>query len=380
MHTKFTKRDYDRFGFGIIQERGYRVESWDFLPVLKTEYYNKYTPHDLSDFKDYKIFKDKDLIISQLNSLSKRDVVIMLIACEDRTEFIYDILNNNNIKYGQVSLGMVPGLWFSLPIRLLLLANNPARLRKGLYVIYKKVFKKKRAKANLKFLIFGGKAALNHVILSKNTDLIRAHAADYDRYLEENMSQSTYHDYPDKYAVYMDEGVSFHPDRIYRNSEQFCSPEHYYPELLKFFEKVEKETGMEIIILACPRVSYKECGNPFGDRTIVHGDTAHAVRNARVVIQHCSTSINFAVLYKKPVIFISSRNYAFQLRLYIKAVANALGQKPVDISKPIKYSFDRFEVKDEYYNKYKETYIKEKNTPESPIWEIFCDYLATMNP
>ena len=40
--TKFTKRDYKRFGIGKIKKRGYSVEIWDFTPWWKPNYSKKY--------------------------------------------------------------------------------------------------------------------------------------------------------------------------------------------------------------------------------------------------------------------------------------------------------------------------------------------------
>ena len=31
------------------------------------------------------------------------------------------------------------------------------------------------------------------------------------------------------------------------------------------------------------------------------------------------------------------------------------------------------------YKSYKQTYIKETGTPEKPVWDVFCDYLETVN-
>ena len=59
--TKFTKRDYKRFGIGKIKKRGYSVEIWDFTPWWKPNYSKKYLPSDLYDFKHIKTFYNMKL-------------------------------------------------------------------------------------------------------------------------------------------------------------------------------------------------------------------------------------------------------------------------------------------------------------------------------
>ena len=54
--TKFNHRDYKRFGFDIIQQRGYKVEAWDFTAWYKPEYAKNYDPPDPIEFSGHKIF------------------------------------------------------------------------------------------------------------------------------------------------------------------------------------------------------------------------------------------------------------------------------------------------------------------------------------
>jgi len=53
------QRDYHRFGFDIIQERGYRVEAWDFMPWMKPNYVKNYNVPDPVEF----LIKNKTFLI-----------------------------------------------------------------------------------------------------------------------------------------------------------------------------------------------------------------------------------------------------------------------------------------------------------------------------
>ena len=77
--TKFSERDYERFGFDIIQKRGYTVEAWDFTNWWRPNYAKNYKPKDPLEFSGYKIFNTLIETNDALQSLSKSDIVLGII-------------------------------------------------------------------------------------------------------------------------------------------------------------------------------------------------------------------------------------------------------------------------------------------------------------
>jgi hypothetical protein len=173
--------------------------------------------------------------------------------------------------------------------------------------------------------------------------------------------------------------MCFHPDYKYLGIEPYCSAKKYYPDLNQFFKHFENETGLNIIIAAHPRTDYGKRGNPFNDREIIADRTVELVKYSSLVLAHMSTSINFAVLYNKPVILLDSIKYETVLRNYISGWSSALNLTVINISKKWTDGFNKIVVDKKIYKEYKKQYIKEPGTPKKFVWEIFCDYLDQLN-
>ncbi|KOR27505.1 hypothetical protein TI05_18855, partial [Achromatium sp. WMS3] len=118
----------------------------------------------------------------------------------------------------------------------------------------------------------------------------------------------------------------------------------------------------------------------FGNRYMKKGNTAQMVRQAKMVLAHGSTSISYAVLWKKPILFLTTneleRSWMFP---QIEVMATSLGKKVINIDTPFEQiNWDKeLYVNEDKYQEYKERYIKTKNTPELPFWQIVANRLKT---
>jgi hypothetical protein len=56
-----------------------------------------------------------------------------------------------------------------------------------------------------------------------------------------------------------------------------------------------------------------------------------------------------------------------------------VGELPVNISNDLHLNKLNGQIDEELYKSYKETYIKEVGTPEKPVWDVYYDYLKSMN-
>jgi hypothetical protein len=91
---------------------------------------------------------------------------------------------------------------------------------------------------------------------------------------------------------------------------------------------------------------------------------------------HYSTSLNFAILYHKPVIFITTDEmelYAMGAK-YIRLFSSALNRKFININTECNIDWQKeSRIDEELYSAYKEKYIKRKNTKEKLFWQIVAD-------
>lgn len=103
------------------------------------------------------------------------------------------------------------------------------------------------------------------------------------------------------YAVYLDTAMGAHPDVLQFDTSDLSGPE-YRASLLRFFDKLERELGLKVVIAAHPKAHYQ--GDEFAGRPVFRQQTCALVRGAQLVLSDGSTSTLYAVALHKPVIFI----------------------------------------------------------------------------
>ena len=335
--TKFNRRDYHRFGFDILQKRGYKVEAWDFSPFHRPEYYKYYNVPDPLIFTDHILLKSENEIKNMMENISQADIVVDAWMIINDYPFIQDIIRKKMIFFGIIFLGSLPD---SKPISntgstVVSKIKKSHKTKKIVNVIYRKIvqtgslFKsiilnKDNSKVNPSFIICGGEKANKSYsgFSNVNIDVIKTHALDYDRYLEEE-SKNEDVDIESNYAIFLDEDFPFHPDHLHHGDDPDCDPEIYYSELNYFFKFFENSFGLPVLIAAHPRADYNIKENPFDGRKIILGKTIHYVKYSTIVLSHASTAKNFAILYNKPIVYIDSDNCVVpsQLPLCIKLIS-----------------------------------------------------------
>ena len=95
-----------------------------------------------------------------------------------------------------------------------------------------------------------------------------------------------------------------------------------------------------------------------------------------------STAIQWAVVMKKPIIFVTTDEIqnVFYGRSYAKQInhfATTLGSKVVnlnDISHITNWK-DYLGIDKKKYKKYIDTYVKSKGSPEKLVWDIVIEYI-----
>ncbi|MEO8033631.1 MAG: hypothetical protein ABI837_04315, partial [Acidobacteriota bacterium] len=148
----------------------------------------------------------------------------------------------------------------------------------------------------------------------------------------------------------------------------------------RMLDRVEAEGGVRVVIAAHPRADYADRSHIFGDREIVRGETAALVRDADLVLAHCSTAVNFAALERKPVLFLTSDSLERHVihGSAVPVVAGLFSKTPVNIDHVGQVDWqDERTVDGQAYDSYIAKYIKAKGTPERLCWDLVADYLRT---
>lgn len=364
--SPFTLRDYKRFGLEIYRTNKYEVEVWDLTAIFHPDY--GIIPPDPCEFPGLMIFKSKKDVLDRIAKLVQSDFVLNLnVSWLDKLWF-YRAISRYKVKYGMMSLGPVPtserqkinvSLYISLLTKRLiwkipfgLLGVSPAAL-----------------------LLASGEMSLSNYFfpLNEKSEIVWMHVLDYDLYLEEQRILS--HD-PQNKAVFLDVYMPFHPDFILCKEKNTITPEKYYLSLNRFFEYVEKEQNTSVEIAAHPRSDYPNMPPYFGNRHLLVGKTIECVKTSRFIISHHSTSLNMAILYKKPVIFVETDEMIKGgLSRSVYTYASWFGKAVHNIDKPVSLDWDKeLTVDKEKYAEFQKLFIKKGGRNEIS-WQIFINKL-----
>jgi hypothetical protein len=188
------------------------------------------------------------------------------------------------------------------------------------------------------------------------------HSLDYDNYLVANTA---------KRDVDINQGVVF----LHQAPEYSSEGTHrdmsavYCVKMVDMLTKLSTATGLPIIIALHPRARTHHI-SPFSNFTIVDSDTAKLVKNAKLVVNHCSTAVSYPVLWRKPILHVTE--YSFKILAGdISILARKLNTTYIDLDldNVLLPSIDQlFTVDMNAYSEYERQYIKPDRTCSGLFW------------
>ena len=372
----FSKRDYLRFGIEILKEK-YQVEILDFTEWLSPNYFKSYKETFFYCEGYKKILNQEDFE----KSIKEKDIVnIVDYLSSDKSYLIINYIKKNEISITKVMIGTVlenKRNFIEFLCKFYFLILDPKTLLKKILIRLKENFIKYKSNSPYNYLIISGFAGLNTPIANKAKKIIKAHSWDYDIFLQSKNKTSTFQ--KKTYAVFLDQYLPFHPGPIFRKEKSLVTPENYYSSLNIFFKNFEDKTGLEVIFAAHPRSRYDLSPKYLYGRKCHLFKTAELVENSKIVLLHTSTSISFAVLYNKPLIFLNSNEYKksfddFRINSYSRTMNSLLFNiDDKDNYSKIPPGNEIFSFDKNKYKEYKDKYIKYSGTPDDYLWNIFLD-------
>lgn len=218
----------------------------------------------------------------------------------------------------------------------------------------------------------------NKYPVNNKTETLWLHTLDYDIYLRE---KDRVHEVDRNLGVFLDEYMPFHPDYLYMGVQPFIMETNdYYRFLCRFFKLLDDKYKMRIIIAAHPRSHYEKHPDYFDGRPVIKGKTSELIRDSCFVIAHASTSLNFAVLFKKPIIFVTTDELDKSSEgVWIHNIASLFGKRVYNLNKINGIDIAReLNVNSDLYENYKNEYIKTAGSQELPFWQIFVNRIKNM--
>jgi len=372
----FSKRDYSRFGVEILKDK-YQVEILDFTEWLSPEYWKSYKEKIFYCEGYKKILNQEDLE----KSIIKRDIVSVIdYLSSDKSYLIKNYIKKTKIPITKVQAATVlenKRTFGELLHKLFFLILDPKVLLKKILMRLKAKSIKNKSNFSYNYLIISGFAGLNTSVAHNAKKIIKAHSYDYDIFLKLKNKTSILQKEP--YAVFLDQCLPFNPGPIFRKEKSLVTPENYYSSLNYFFKNFEDKTGLEVVFAAHPRSRYDLWSKYLYGRKYYLFKTSELVKNSKIVLLHTSTSISFAILYNKPIIFLTSNEYKksfddFRINSYSRTMNSLLFNiDDKDNYSKIPKGNEIFSFDQNKYKQYKDEHIKYSGTPDNYLWNIFLD-------
>jgi len=368
----FSERDYDRFGIDILKKNGFEVEIVSLSRLF-------FTDEEASFDKINVVYVDSFAMFEHYVSMNSRNALYVKAYGESSKLLKINLILS---RYGVQTLLINTNI---LPISI----NRQSFIYKMRYFfstfsfknIYQRVYyfaNKHKVKPN-DYVLIGGTEGRKCSGIGSQTKYIYAHTLDYDIFISQKEFPSLVEG---KYAVFLDENLPYHPDEQFTGCEAFlkANASIYYQKLNRFFDQLESRYGLKVIIASHPSAHYASF-NPFNNRTCIQGKTNQLVQYAEFCIGHFSTSIHFAILHFKPVIFVSLHEINYLFGDFIKEFANKLNRDVVLIDEIDDVNSLSTSVDHEIYTSYLSRYIKDlaHSDREGKTWEIVAQYFLKNN-
>lgn len=379
IEAPFGVRNYNRYGIEILQKNGFDVEVWDFIPFLHPDVHQKVTVPDPINFAGYRQFLRKQDALEAIAELSPSCFVMCLVAYQYGSWPIYRALSKVKLQRGVVLTNTPPHV--SSPGEKLrsvfgrIMQYSPAQL---LNAVFSRIPFQYTGIRPASVLLAGGARSIqrrHRYPMDGETTILWTHTRDYDLYLSER-EKPVQEDA--NIGVFLDEYLPFHPDYVRTGLPPPSGPDSYFPALRRLFDVLERELQIRIVIAAHPLARYGEHPDYFGGRPIVRGKTLELIRKSRFAIAHESTVLNFAVLFEKPLLFITTDEIErdFTEACFIHAMAAWLNKTAINADGPLHLDWEKeLTIDREAYARYREAHIKKRSSPEKPTWQILADYL-----
>jgi hypothetical protein len=379
----FIKQHYKRFGAEILESNGFEVRFYDFSPIVFPDLHKNSNLMPQPVGENYFLFNEEKEAAQAIQNLGSECFVVIIGYYQAENFKIFQALSKTNIPYIFYAAVTFPGglggpagsFWLNFLLKL-----NRINLRKLKALPYKPIFASLFGIRPPNICILGGENTLKNngsaALIGKKTELIWTHSYDYDEYLDNLCEEEA----EDNIAIFVDIGSPmFLWDHFLPNARTVTTVERYYPSVCRFLDYVEKELNLKVIIAAHPKSSHDDYPEYFGRRRTLRNQTLRLIKKSKLVIVHLSTALTYAVLEKKPCLFITTAEYERDISFSreIKMAGAPLEKTPINIDQE-KYSVNwerELYVDEELYLNYKRQYIKKEGSEELNTWQVVANRL-----
>lgn len=177
-----------------------------------------------------------------------------------------------------------------------------------LYRIPRKYIPIRKADAVITYGAGDEQRKLNNVLYDKHTVVELTNTIDYNECTRAlaQISKNMITDLPEKYIVFIDEYMPYHPDGL--KMGMHIDGAKYYQEVENFLQRVSNQMDMPVIIAAHPKADYKEHSECYQGMRVIQFRTNELIRGARFVVTHLSIAIGMILVCRKPYLLITTED------------------------------------------------------------------------
>lgn len=377
VESPFADYDAERFGLrGESQAIGWTVA--DLTPLIKPAFWSVYGKRSVDDPRVHVISTPDEL----RELLAKRfyDAAIDEIGTSRSARAVRRMVIAKSLPRVRLRLGLLPG---DLVIKRNLRERWIARrsqfglsrlLLNVLLIIPRRIFSRVPPPD-----IALGSGSETQRDVPRNCRIIWAQSFDYEK---ASILDSASTPRGSSGAVFLDQNLGYHPDQAHSSLQSPIDVNHYYPLLRRAFDAVEKN-GYEVNVALHPKSATTDVGALFGDRRSIQGSSQSLIRDAALILCHASASVSYAVIWRKPVLFLSTNELERSwYHGHIHEMARILKRPVLNIDDLDSLNPNEFRdmvhrpVDESAYAEYEERFIRSKFSPDGELWEIFAKGLT----
>ena len=308
-YLPLTNKVFSDFYMEEVSNSGIQVEYWDITDLF---FKNKKSiledSSNLTNTIKFKSYSQIEESLRQVKSQSKT-LFVSIMSLERRVLKLYKLFTKYDCALSVFGRNMFPVEPRNSNILFLLKKINLSNIYN--YILNKRFsyLKGKGIIKNYDIIFIGGNLGWKGIGMISYDDVCRAevikvNSDDYDNYLLFKNCQNIINE---DYILFLDEYLPLHPDTVLFD-EKNIKPEDYYPELNDYFNRVEKQFGVPVVIAAHPKAIRYLSEDFFNGRKVFFNQTAQLTKDALFVLAHDTTSINYPIAFGKKLHFITSRN------------------------------------------------------------------------
>jgi hypothetical protein len=266
-------------------------------------------------------------------------------------------------------------------IKILILSSIFYRIIKRIKSRFNKVIIERKVNKFQPFIgvIAGNKALQGN--FHKCKPIIWSGSQDFHIFREEekahNSDPAVLIKYP--FILFVDENLPDASDWVLLNTPPPVTRISYFEKLDKLFQRVEELYGVPVIVAGHPREQNVEgYVSKFNGRQVLFGRTARLTLEAQIVLTFASTAVSFAILAKKPIVFLAlneMRGHRYGADSEALALSLGYSQVFIDNLENLKNDLSRNILNQARYDLYMSSYLCYQSTGESGYLQNFIDYV-----